>query len=1240
MTRNNASFDGTETSRDMRESQMALELRKFFDPQHSNNTAVDTAFNDSLNDDGALDAYAESIVWRLRGVHAMVSLVDRGTQYFLAGAVRTGQVDTDEEVITTGEWFGCQTVPTPGGLCENTLALDLSKEEYSCFIINDLSKDPRFAQLPVVDGQIASYRFYAGAPITTSHGINIGSLFFFDDKPRDGLPRNQRRFMHLQAGNIMKHLETKREAAERRRAALMSKGIARFLERTSREAYLGSDELQIDLAEESSDGIRQGEEGQRHQAQDGIHGKPSNDKESVLDKIRTALDHAADILRESLELTAGGVLFLDPAVGYIETDNVNVEDPITDLGAERAHRDEKARQKSNESQLRPSISQDSQLNGRHLSVGAIRSSTDKHKASKVLAMSCGKRASSGSHSAMLDSKTLQSLIKSYPQGNVWYLDEEGYFSSLEQVHEWDQRNGISPSGRLRSTSPINVSKRQAEAAILSRIFPGARQIIFLPMWDAGRDRYYAGCFVWSELAVPVFTVDSELAYLSAFTNSLMVEISRLDALTSNKMKSDFISSISHEFRSPLHGILASAEFLRESELNASQMEFISTIQNCSGTLLDTINHVLDYSKINSFERAGHHQDTISNELYQDTNVALLCEDIVNGMIAANEFRNTSSNDPLLPNSADLLSRNDQRPHRLRHSEIDVIIDIEKRDWDFKVQAGALRRVVMNIFGNAQKYTQSGYIMLQLAVKESHTDESGKTSKHLSLHIRDTGKGMSSEYMERKLYHPFAQEDTFATGVGLGLSIVWSIVNQLGGKISIRSELGKGTDVEVTIPVEKADDLRHVDGIINDPPNADPQQCIRILRNRAAGKSVTFLPGNATSATSHISWSCIERYCTEWFGFIAKKDASADLIITDGEGAHKYDDGQRALIVHDDMACSTKIEGLHHRHAIGKICNPIGPFKLARSLLALLDQEIIIPQATQNYINMTDAGTQTPLGSPEERTIMNGIILTDYGFIPPSPSAVPGPATIKEPESASSALTTWNVPHHQSTNQTFASIATMSFHSPSPPSSTTSLPSPTFTTFRPPTMKLTLPSPKIITPPPDLITKPSSSSLHILAVDDNALNLQLLHRYLLKRQGDTIVTARNGVEAVEAVKSLGERKGFDVIFMDISMPEMDGFEATRLIRSYENTQYAQLNENNEVFEEECNGEMEGDETGNKKRIGAYIVALTGLASRRDRDLAQECGFDDFLTKPISFKRIGELLRGLSEKGASVLGIGRS
>jgi hypothetical protein len=298
---------------------------------------------------------------------------------------------------------------------------------------------------------------FAMACLAINVDVREISLPFFPFAPNPSL------VMHHQAGNIMKHLETKREAAERRRVALMSKGIARFLERSSRDSYLGSDEGYLHEEEAPSEE----EEGQfQAETQHGMepnHGTHSiTDKGSVLDKIRTALDHAADILRESLELTSGGVVFLDPAIGYIENDNISAyTDPATDLGAqmERKFRDGKGRQRSNESQLRPSVSQDGQPSGRHLSVGAIRSSTDKHKASKILAKS--------------------SL------GNVWYMDEEGYFSSLEQVNEWKKRNGVGPSGRTRSISPINMTRKQAEAEILSRIFHGARQIIFLPLWDAG-----------------------------------------------------------------------------------------------------------------------------------------------------------------------------------------------------------------------------------------------------------------------------------------------------------------------------------------------------------------------------------------------------------------------------------------------------------------------------------------------------------------------------------------------------------------------------------------------------------------------------------------------------------------------------------------------------------------------------------------------------------------------------------
>lgn len=77
---------------------------------------------------------------------------------------------------------------------QNTLALDNTADQYPCFVVNDLQEDERFAHLPVVDGSIMAYRFYAGTPITTDHGINIGSFFIFDDRPRpEGLTLGQRK---------------------------------------------------------------------------------------------------------------------------------------------------------------------------------------------------------------------------------------------------------------------------------------------------------------------------------------------------------------------------------------------------------------------------------------------------------------------------------------------------------------------------------------------------------------------------------------------------------------------------------------------------------------------------------------------------------------------------------------------------------------------------------------------------------------------------------------------------------------------------------------------------------------------------------------------------------------------------------------------------------------------------------------------------------------------------------------
>lgn len=289
----------------------------------------------------------------------------------------------------------------------------------------------------------------------------------------------------------MRHLETKREAAERHRVALMSKGISRFLE-------VGS--FQNDLHTGSASSV-DGEGSQRSvytlhsdlsHEEDAVAAKSSTE-DSVLDKIRLTLDHAANILRESLELSVGGVVFLDTAMGYSETDTTDAYfDRSTDIGAHVLETEERSGPSTDENKitLEPPTPSRNTLMSRHLSTESTRSSEDKHKASKVLAMSAAKIAMWDPASNVLDAKTLQSLINAYPKGNVWYIDDDGFFSSLDQVNDLEQTIKSGSSSTRRKSVP-SIDIRKAEATMLSRIFHRAKQIIFLPLWDAGGDRWYS-----------------------------------------------------------------------------------------------------------------------------------------------------------------------------------------------------------------------------------------------------------------------------------------------------------------------------------------------------------------------------------------------------------------------------------------------------------------------------------------------------------------------------------------------------------------------------------------------------------------------------------------------------------------------------------------------------------------------------------------------------------------------------
>lgn len=137
----------------------------------------------------------------------------------------------------------------------------------------------------------------------------------------------------------------------------------------------------------------------------------------------------------------------------------------------------------------------------------------------------------------------------------------------------------------------------------------------------------------------------------------------------------------------------------------------------------------------------------------------------------------------------------------------MTLDIEApSDWTFATQPGAIRRIVMNLFGNSLKYTKHGYINVSLRRIARQPESPAQSVKFrdeqptiVQIAVTDTGQGISPEYLRTKIFTAFAQENSKAAGAGLGLSIVKSIVSGLlHGEIDIKSIVNVGTMVTVTL----------------------------------------------------------------------------------------------------------------------------------------------------------------------------------------------------------------------------------------------------------------------------------------------------------------------------------------------------------------------------------------------------------------------------------------------------------
>jgi signal transduction histidine kinase len=174
----------------------------------------------------ALLSLLQLLVGQLDADIAMVSLLYEETQFFLAGAGR----DNNEPAVESARWFGCDRVSHYGGLCERTVTVDRTHDP-AIYEELDMSGNPRTSDLPYVDGTLANFRNYAGAPVETAASIPIGTVFVMSCQPSSGLRAFQRQLLTDTAANVMRQLTLTLQALEGERLIQFQGATAALLQR-------------------------------------------------------------------------------------------------------------------------------------------------------------------------------------------------------------------------------------------------------------------------------------------------------------------------------------------------------------------------------------------------------------------------------------------------------------------------------------------------------------------------------------------------------------------------------------------------------------------------------------------------------------------------------------------------------------------------------------------------------------------------------------------------------------------------------------------------------------------------------------------------------------------------------------------------------------------------------------------------------------------------------------------------
>jgi len=673
-------------------------------------------------------------------------------------------------------------------------------------VIPDCRLDPRFAERDYVRGE-PGVRFYAGVPIVTRSGHRIGVYAVSDEKPRNGISAAEVRFMQDVAAAVMEHLELAKDSGDRIKGEMMVRGLTEFIERSSfqdtRDESSGRSSTMDRQTENARLGTVDEEEAPAANVVTVKQAQRKRDGETDSSRI---FQRAARIMRESTQ--ADGVVFFDTSAASIKVQ-------LHDFSRQTGSSDESATHNTTDFDTADSTNS---RRRRRITVasdpeGSAEAALLQSKACPVAGLSLREGNAALVHADFAFTESaMERYIHRYPYGKFFNYNEEGL--GINSSDEKSQASETEQSDRTHSESttvPRKLRKRREKfiPTEFLKVLPNVRTLIFLPLWDPSSERWVAGGFIWTTQAGRLMSPENELPYLQAFGNSITSEVARLTAQKADKAKTTFIASISHELRSPLHGILGSVEFLRDTVSSAYQESLVSSIETCGKTLLDTIDHVLDYAKINKLRSAGSKRKQRAEGRYKrlpadnsilgvtaDFDLAQLVEEVCDTVCAGHTFRKSqNANGGAIYDQAE----NNITNARDGRGGVTVSLIVEPLvSWTVRSQPGALRRIVMNLLGNALKYTDSGFIAI--VMEQSNRSQN---SIDLTLAVEDSGRGMSSDFQRTKLFSPFSQEDPFSSGTGLGLSIVKQIVESLKGQIEVNSTLNVGTSIKASMRLPSA-----------------------------------------------------------------------------------------------------------------------------------------------------------------------------------------------------------------------------------------------------------------------------------------------------------------------------------------------------------------------------------------------------------------------------------------------------